>query len=122
MPCCDFCASVTDESSELVLPNLSFDGLVAQILAGHPLTMRKAVDVQNEYPRLVDDGGLLEEVIFFAFAASKALHFPSGLELERLVVSKTVNVGELVTLFGPGFATAFTDVTTGCFYLEEFLK
>lgn len=122
MSCCDFGASVADESSELVFPNLSFDGLVAQILAGYPLAMRETVDVQNEYPRFVDDGGLLEQILSLAFAASKALKFPSGLELEGLVMPKTVDVCELVALFGPSFAAAFADVTTSCFYLEEFLE
>lgn len=122
MSCCDFGASVADESSELVFPDLSFDGLVAQVLAGYPLTMREAVDVQNEYLRLVDDGGLLEEVLSLAFAAGKTLKLPSGLELEGLVMPKTVDVGELVPLFGPSFAAAFADVTTSCFYLEEFLE
>ena len=119
---CDLGASVADEASEVILPYLSLDGFVAQILEGHSLAMREAIDMEYEQFWLVDDGCLLQHVLFLAFAAGKAFEFTLCLKIKGLVVSETMDVCKFVSLFGPPFPAAFADVSTGGFDLEELLK
>ena len=78
--------------------------------------------MEDEQFWLVDDGCLLKHVLFLAFAAGKAFEFTLCLKIKGLVVSKTMDIGKFVSLFGPRLPAAFADVSTGGFDLEELLK
>jgi hypothetical protein len=66
--------------------------------------MREPIDMQDKKQRSIDDCGLLNQVLFLALATGIAFDFTLSLELKCLIVSKTVYISMLHSLFFPFLA------------------
>jgi hypothetical protein len=84
--------------------------------------VRKAIDMQNEELRLINNGSLLDQIVLFALSAKIALNPPLGFKLEAFIMPEAIDVGVLTPFLLPGLSTGLADKLSIVFYLEELLE